>query len=103
MVMSRILEKNGYSVGKLDVVAEMGSTEAVRQSIKAGVGVSILSRHAVEEDLKNGLLKAVAIRGVSFPRPFYLIQRKNRQVSPVCTAFLDHVRAGNSLEKEDPG
>jgi DNA-binding transcriptional LysR family regulator len=93
MAMSRILEDNGFDPSRLMKVAEMGSTEAVRQGIKARIGAGILSREAVAEDLQRGTLVAVAINGVAFLRPLYLIQRKNRQMSPLATAFLDHVHA----------
>lgn len=92
MVMSHILGGHGFDFSKLFVVAEMATTQAVRQSIKAGIGISILSRQAVEEDLEGGSLVAVPIKGIRFHRPFYLIQRKNRQLSPLCEAFLIHLR-----------
>jgi DNA-binding transcriptional LysR family regulator len=73
----------------------MGSTEAVRQGIKAFIGVSIISRQAVAEDLKQGALAAVEVAGIRFLRPFYLVQRRHRQPSPLCTAFLEHLRTSN--------
>jgi DNA-binding transcriptional LysR family regulator len=93
MAMSRILEDHGFDPSRLMGVAEMGSTEAVRQGIKARIGASILSREAIAEDIAQGSLAAVAIDNITFLRPLYLIQRKNRQISPVGTAFLAHVRA----------
>lgn len=92
MVMKRILEENEFDFSKISVVAEMGSTEAVRQGIKAKIGISILSRYAVAEDVAHGLLAVVDIENMRFSRPLYLIQRRNRQMSPLCTAFLTHLR-----------
>jgi DNA-binding transcriptional LysR family regulator len=94
MVMERILEEHGFDSSRLLVVAEMGSTEAVRQGIKARIGVSILSRHAVEDDIQHGTLARVEIAGIRFYRPLYLVQRRNRRLSPLCAAFLDHLRTG---------
>jgi len=71
----------------------MGSTEAVRQGIKARLGMGILSRLAVQEDVRNGSLALVDIDGVRFNRPLYLVTRKNRQMSPLCSAFIDHLRS----------
>lgn len=90
--MKQTLEESGFDVSHLSVVAEMGSTEAVRQGIKSEVGVSILSYQAVEEDIQHGHLAKVEIRGIRFVRPLYLAQRKNRQISPLCAVFLDHLR-----------
>jgi len=93
MVMNELLLKNGFDPSRLSGVAEMGSTEAVRQAIKAQIGISILSCHAVAEDLERKSLVAVGLGGVRLFRSFYLIQRKNRQPSPICTAFIDHLRS----------
>lgn len=95
MVTYEILENAGFDPLRLRVVAEMSTTEAVRQSIKAGIGVSILSRQAVAEDVAYGTLAVVPIEGVVFRRPFYLVKRRGRETSPVCTAFEEHLRMYN--------
>ena len=90
--MTRFLEENGFDVSRLSVVAEMGSTEAVRQGIMARIGISILSLQALAEDIKLELLVPVQIGSLRFCRPLYLIQRKSRERSPLCSAFLDYLR-----------
>jgi DNA-binding transcriptional LysR family regulator len=91
-VMVQALEATGFNPSRFQVVAEMGSTEAIRQGIKARIGISILSSHAVTEDIERGTLVRVAIKDLSIHRPFYLVQRKSRQSSPLCLAFLEHLR-----------
>jgi DNA-binding transcriptional LysR family regulator len=87
--IEQILDKAGHSVDVLNVVAEMGSTEAIRQGIKAGVGVSILSECAVAEELATKRLAKVKIRGLSFKRAFYLTVHRHRTQSPLCRTFID--------------
>ncbi|MGO8881416.1 MAG: selenium metabolism-associated LysR family transcriptional regulator [Desulfomonilaceae bacterium] len=94
MVIKQVMEEHSFSIGRLNVVAELGSTEAVKQSVKDGMGVSILSVLAVGEELRQGSLVAIEIRGIKFNRSLYLIQRKNRQSSPLCSAFLAHIDNG---------
>lgn len=93
MVMHQVLEAHGFDPGGLNGVAEMGSTEAVRQGIKARIGISILSSQAVVEDVQRNTLVTVELEGVRFLRPFYLVQRKNRQISPLGNAFLTFLRS----------
>ncbi len=90
--IEQVLDKSGHWSGQLNVVAEMGSTEAVRQAIKAGVGVSILSECAVGDELAAGTLKKVGINGISFQRAFYLIIHKHRTQSPLCHAFTKFLK-----------
>ena len=92
MVIEQILGIHDFDFSRLSVVAEMASTEAIRQSIKARLGVSIISKQAIFEDLERGSLIAVPIKGLYFVRPFYLIKRKKRRISPICSVFLDHLQ-----------
>lgn len=75
------------SFDKLNIVAEMGSTEAMRQAIKAGLGLAIISRRAVEDEIRTGIFHAVRIKGVDLRRKFYLLWRKDRTLSPLALAF----------------
>ncbi len=99
MVMNQALDAIGFSPSRLNVVAEMGSTEAVRQGIKAKIGISILSLRAVAEDVDRGSLATVPVEDIRLSRPFYLAQRKNKQLSPLCSAFLNHLRLRAKLKR----
>lgn len=93
MVLRNIMEEYGFDLERISVVAEMGSTEAVRQGIRAGIGISILSGQAVDEDFQLGNLVRVEIENVRFLRPMHLAFRKNRQLTPLCKAFLQHLKS----------
>lgn len=90
-VVAQLLEKH-LDLARLQIVAEMGSTEAVRQGIKSEVGIAILSSRAVAEDIERGSLVTVPLANIRLSRPFYLIIRKNRQSSPICSTFLDFLQ-----------
>lgn len=90
-VVAQLLEKH-LDLDRLQIVAEMGSTEAVRQGIKSEVGIAILSSRAVAEDIERGSLVTVPLANIRLSRPFYLIIRKNRQSSPICSTFLDFLQ-----------
>src|SRR5262249_53149195 len=47
------LGETGLDLGAFRVVGELGSTQAIKQAVKAGVGVSVLSRLAVDEESKS--------------------------------------------------
>jgi DNA-binding transcriptional LysR family regulator len=96
-VFSRILEKNGLKESELQEVAEIGSTEAIKEAVKAGIGISILSRCAIMDDISCGRLVDVAIKGQMLKRPFYLVQRKNRELSPVASVFLEYLHDNGDL------
>jgi DNA-binding transcriptional LysR family regulator len=91
------LGRQGRSIEELNIVAEMGSTEAVRQGIKDGIGVSILSALAVAEDLESGALKALSVDGLVLTRGLYLTRHRQRSLSPLPAAFAAFLK--NHLER----
>jgi DNA-binding transcriptional LysR family regulator len=73
----------------LQVVARFGTSTAVKEGIKAGLGISILSSRAVDTEMKTGILKACRVKGFSMGRRFYLVRDKRRTVSPLCRTLLE--------------
>ena len=96
-VFSRILTENSLKENDLREVAEIGSTAAIKEAIKAGIGISILSRCALRDDINCGKLVAVTVQGQKFEQPFSLVQRKNREISPVASVFLEYL-----YDNDDP-
>jgi DNA-binding transcriptional LysR family regulator len=88
-IMEERLEKAGLSVADLNVVAVMGSSDAVRQAVKAGLGVSILSIRALQDDIEAHRIAALRLKGVAMERSFSIILLKGKSRSPLCQAFLD--------------
>jgi len=76
-------------INSLNIVARLGSSTAIKEGIKSGLGISILSLRALDTELKTGILKALKIENLSMQRKFYLIRDKRRNVSPLCRAMLD--------------
>jgi len=83
------LSQAGYGMDQFNIGAELGSTEAVRQGIKNGLGISILSSLAVSEDVRNGSLKTLSITDLNLKQVFYITRHKQRSLSPICEAFID--------------
>jgi len=71
------------------VSARFGSSTAVKEGVKTGLGLSILSARAIDTEVKAGLLKAIRIKGLVMSRNFFLIRNKLRIASPSCQAMHD--------------
>ncbi len=87
------LRKIGRQLSDFNIAAEIGSTTAVLQSIRSGVGVSIVSMPAVEEALQAGTLWALDIEGLDLRRTFYLVRDARRTESPLARVFSQHLDA----------
>jgi DNA-binding transcriptional LysR family regulator len=92
-IMEQALERHNLSIGAFKVIGEMGSNEAIRQAVKAGGGIAIISKLAVASDLNFRELYAIPVAGLKLTRPFYLITHRHRSRSPICNAFLTFLGA----------
>jgi DNA-binding transcriptional LysR family regulator len=85
--LAQSLSGCGYRIEDLNIVAELGSTQAICQGIKTGAGVSVISTLAAAEDLQAGKVNALEIDGLELKRNFYLTRHRYRSPSPLSEAF----------------
>src|SRR3989338_5849804 len=81
------LEAAGLGLDTFRIVGEMGSTQAIKQAVKAGVGISVLSRRAVEEECRHGLLWGLRVKDLNVTRAFHVVTHRDRSRSPLAEAF----------------
>lgn len=92
--------KHSMGLGDFNIVSQLGSSTAVKEGIRNGLGVSILSRRAIAAEAKTGMLKIIPLKNVSINRSFYLIRDKRRTPSPLCRVFFEFLQSdaiGNSI------
>ncbi|MHB1416208.1 MAG: LysR substrate-binding domain-containing protein [Chloroflexota bacterium] len=67
---------------------QVGTPEAVRESVRAGLGVGIVSRHVVTLALAAGVVAEVPVRGLRVERNLRVVLHKQKHVSRALAAFL---------------
>ncbi|MDP1525067.1 MAG: LysR substrate-binding domain-containing protein [Rhodocyclaceae bacterium] len=70
---------------------ELGSNEAIKQAIAGGLGVSVLSQHALALDGTDGLLQPLNVTGFPLRRKWYVAYPAGKHLSAVAEAFLEHL------------
>ncbi|MBI3947628.1 MAG: LysR family transcriptional regulator [Armatimonadetes bacterium] len=70
------------------VAMELGCTEAIKQAIRAGLGIGILSRLTVADELARGVLKEVTIEGVRIQRQFGLAYHRRKHLTAAARALM---------------
>jgi DNA-binding transcriptional LysR family regulator len=89
MAVEKALRKKGMSLKQFNVVMEMGSTSAVKEGVKAGLGLAFISKRAVEEELEQGLFSRIHIEEIDpISRQFYIVSHRGRTLSPIGMEFL---------------
>jgi DNA-binding transcriptional LysR family regulator len=69
---------------------ELGSNEAIKQAILAGLGISALSRHALSLN-QPGQFAVLDVKGFPILRHWYAVYPAGRQLSVVAQAFLEYL------------
>jgi DNA-binding transcriptional LysR family regulator len=86
--ITRFFEEKGVPI---QITMEMTSNEAIKQTVQAGLGLGIVSRHTVELELATGSLVELDVRHFPLKRYWYLVRRSDKQLSPVAQRFASYV------------
>ena len=97
----QLLKNAGIDSQRINVVAEMSYSEAVKKSVAAGLGIAIMSVHAIEDELESGKLLCFRLGKVTMSRDLYIVMRKNRSEVSTAALFFDFVMDHYGKNKED--
>ena len=89
------LKNAGISMEALDIVASIANQETIKKSVKQGMGITVLSRLAAEDE--DGLL-IFPIRGADEGRDINLVYNKNYQMTRSADRFIRIVKEVYDIE-----
>jgi len=87
--MEKYIEQNKLPVRKK---MELTSNEAVKQAVIAGLGYSIMPLIGIKNELNNGDLQIIPVKGFPIKSVWNLIWLKKKKFSPVADSFLKYVK-----------
>lgn len=81
---------------------EVSSDEAIKQSVQAGLGLGIMSRDAIQNEISLGHLIMPDVLHFPIMRQWYVMHRKGKRLSPIAQAFKTFLleEAAQILKKE---
>src|SRR5213594_3713284 len=85
-VTERALQRAGV---KFEAAMELDHTEAIKQGVMAGLGVSLVSIYAVQGEIATRRLYALRLRGMRVQRHFHVIHHEARRVTASARAFME--------------
>lgn len=86
------LKKIGIHPAKLNVIASMESTEAIKRAVSNGMGISLISKLAAEDEIQKGKLLAFPISAEDMRRDINVIYNRNLQLSRSSERFIKVVK-----------
>ncbi len=86
------LQRAGKRLRDLDVRIELGLQESATSAVRAGYGVTFISRSSIESDLAAGTLAEARVEGLELEREIYLVRAAGRSETRAARAFVEFAR-----------
>src|SRR5436305_2712648 len=86
------LRRAGTRLRDLGVRIELGLQESVANAVRAGHGVTFISRSSVEADLAAGTLVEARVAGLELEREIHLVRAAGRTETRAARAFVEFAR-----------
>ncbi len=90
-VTEKAFNKIDFPLTNLKINMELGSTTAIKAAVINGLGVAIVSKYAVAEEVRLGKLVVVPIKEIKFKRKFIIIYREGKFQTQAANKFLQYL------------
>lgn len=84
----------------LEPIMEFDNIETVKRAVEIDAGVAIVPQATVLQEIKQGTIRRVGLKGGNFTRPLAVIHRKGRVLTPAMKKFIETL-TGVTAEKEE--
>ncbi len=88
----KLLKNLKIDPSSLDIVASIANQETIKKSVRQGLGISITSKLAAEDEVEAGFILACPIPGIDSGRDINLVYNKNYQLSRAAERFIKVVK-----------
>jgi len=90
----------GNAKSRPKVQMELDSTQAIKWAVAEGVGISLVPKHSVLQELKSGLLRIATIKGHKMSCPLNIVTHPQRKLSPIARAFLEIISSQQFIDTQ---
>ena len=70
----------------------VGNIDAIKNSVKTDIGISLVPEAAVKEEIQKGELKVLTVPGLEIEYPYRLLYNNNRALSLATVKFIEYMR-----------
>lgn len=78
---------------------ELGSNEAIRQAVAGGLGVAVLSRHALDDGMGGAGVVVLNVDGFPLHSQWHVVHPKGKRLSPIAAVFREHLLRASRARK----
>jgi DNA-binding transcriptional LysR family regulator len=70
---------------------ELGSNEALKESVAGGLGLGLVSSHALHGHVKEHGVRIIDVEGFPLPSAWHIVHPASKKLSPLALEFKKHV------------
>jgi DNA-binding transcriptional LysR family regulator len=86
LAMERFFEEHSLEISR---GMQMTRNEAIKQGVRAGLGLGVVSIHTVQLEVETGRLKILDVEGFPIMRKWFVVHRRGKRLPPSARAFQD--------------
>jgi DNA-binding transcriptional LysR family regulator len=88
MTVEKHFEKSRF---KPNTLLELGSNEAIKESVAAGLGVAIVSSHALQNQLSGAGVNVLRVAGFPLESKWHVVHPRAKKLTPIAAVFLHYL------------
>jgi hypothetical protein len=70
---------------------ELGSNEAIKQAVAGGMGIAVVSRHALAQRPSDESLAVLDVAGFPIHASWFIVRLRGKRLSPIAEVFRSHL------------
>ncbi|MEW5786165.1 MAG: selenium metabolism-associated LysR family transcriptional regulator [Bacillota bacterium] len=90
-LFEKILAGQGMSLRDFAAVTHVGSLEAIKQGVRYGLGISLVSRHSAADYLQMGFVDGFTLAGIDLARQLYLVRHSGRVLNRAAVLLMKQI------------
>ncbi|MEW6623718.1 MAG: selenium metabolism-associated LysR family transcriptional regulator [Bacillota bacterium] len=92
-VVEKIMKEAGLAIKDFKIIGYFDNVQSIKQAVKEGMGLSIISMTAAQDYFESGLINAYNMVEFNKEREFYLAYNTQKTLSPLAQEFIDFCEA----------
>lgn len=77
------------------IVWECSDSEGIKQAAISGIGIGVISRRLVKNEVNEGVLRVLKAKNIEFKRKFCIVHHKNKYLTPAIQCFFESIKVGS--------
>ncbi len=90
-IFEHALNQQNIPIENFNVIAYIENTETIKQCVRLGLGLSIVSELSIVDEVNFKMLKKIEIEGLDLHRNFFFTYHRHRTLSPLAETFKNYV------------